>query len=307
MTHAKDEPFVVLADARGPGKSTALRELRDAYEGRSPVALMDGEETRFERPPPGRPAESWSPVYEALSTIAEQLAAPVAGTGRVAFPRLACGLLAVAAGGWSDREAPRLREEAERALLLSGTGGPPGRPAGRWTGKVVARLVSSVSTSASGTGPVVEAIVEAALEAFTEGMSPSYRRLRRGAVWYRDYPCAAGSPKLGLVLLARHFRAGGDARAHAERHLVRALLADLGDAGAGGGRPVILIDNVQEAAGLRVMESVLRDRAAGIADRAVFYAGLRGRDHPALRHATRTSDWVPGRAPSSRALLVSLP
>ncbi|SPF06559.1 hypothetical protein [Streptomyces sp. MA5143a] len=305
MTHAKDEPFVVLADARGPGKSTALRVLRDAYEGRTPVALMDGEEARFERPPPGRPAESWSPVYEALSTIAEQLAAPVAGAGRVAFPRLACGLLAVAAGGWSDREAQRLREEAERALLLSGTGGLLGRPAGRWTGKVVARLVSSVSTS--GTGPVVEAIVEAALEAFTEGMSASYRRLRRGAVWYRDYPYAAGSPKLGLVLLSRHFRAGGDARAHAERHLVRALLADLGDAGAGGGRPVILIDNVQETAGLRVMESVLRDRAAGIADRAVFYAGLRGRDHPALRHATRTSDWVPGRAPSSRALLVSLP
>ncbi|MET9845104.1 hypothetical protein ACFZC6_39965 [Streptomyces ossamyceticus] len=305
MTHAKDEPFVVLADARGPGKSTALRVLRDAYEGRTPVALMDGEETRFERPPPGRPAESWSPVYEALSTIAEQLTAPVAGAGRVAFPRLACGLLAVAAGGWSDREEQRVREEAERALLLSGTGGLLGRPAGRWTGKVVARLVSSVSTS--GTGPVVEAIVEAALEAFTEGMSSSYRRLRRGAVWYRDYPYAAGSPKLGLVLLSRHFRAGGDARAHAERLLVRALLADLGDAGAGGGRPVILIDNVQETAGLRVMESVLRDRAAGIADRALFYAGLRGRDHPALRHATRTSDWVPGRAPSSRALLVSLP
>ncbi|MBP5869115.1 hypothetical protein F3K34_22790 [Streptomyces sp. LBUM 1486] len=308
----------MLAGARGLGKSTALRELRAAYRSRTPVALIDGEETRFDRPPPGRPPETWSPVYEALSAIAEQLGEPVAGAGagRIAFPRLACGLLAVAAGGWSDRGLSRICAEAERVLLLSDTGG---WLAGRWVGKAVARLVSSLSAQGR---PAVEAIIETALEAFSEGMSSSHRRLRRGAVWYRDHPHAAGSPKRGLVLLSRHFRAGGDARTHAEHHLVRALLADLDDAYAGvvprpqrAGRPVILLDNVQEAAGRRLLESVLRDRADGRADQVAFFAGLRGQGHPALRNAARrtlpeatgSSGWTPGVTPSSRALLIPLP
>ncbi|MFE7759828.1 hypothetical protein [Streptomyces sp. NPDC057438] len=313
---SEERPFIVLAGARGLGKSTALRELREAHRGRTPVALIDGEETRFDRPPPGRPPETWSPAYEALSAIAEQLGEPVAGAGRITFPRLACGLLAVAAGGWSDRGLSRICAEAERVLLLSDTGG---WLAGRWVGKAVARLVSSMSLQGQ---PVVEAIIEAALEAFSEGMSSSHRRLRRGAVWYRDHPHAAGSPKLGLVLLSRHFRAGGDARTHAEHHLVRALLADLDDAYAGvvpraqrTGRPVILLDNVQEAAGRRLLESVLRDRADGRADQVAFFAGLRGQGHPALRNAARRTlpevtgagGWAPGGTPSSHALLVSLP
>ncbi|WNZ09393.1 hypothetical protein [Streptomyces sp. 11x1] len=311
-------PFVVLAGARGLGRSTVLRELCAAYRGRSPVALIDGEETRFDRPPPGRPPASWSPAYEALTVVAEQLAEPLGGAGRITFPRLACGLLAVAAGGWGDRGLSRVCAEAERVLLLSDTGG---WLAGRWVGRTVARLVSSLSDQ----GPVVEAIVETALEAFSEGMSSSHRRLRRGAVWYRDHPHAAGNPKLGMVLLSRHFHAGGDARTHAEHHLVRALLADLDDAYAGvagvvprpqrGGRPVVLLDNVQEAAGRRLMESVLRARADGRADQVAFFAGLRGQGHPALRNAarrtlaeaTRGTDWTPGGTPSSHALLVSLP
>ncbi|MGW0845027.1 hypothetical protein ACWD26_33815 [Streptomyces sp. NPDC002787] len=312
----EEPPFVVLAGARGLGKSTRLRELRAAYTGRTPVALIDGEEARFDRPPPGRPPVSWSPAYEALSVIAEQLGEPVGGAGRITFPRLACGLLAVAAGGWGDRGLSRICAEAERALLLSDTGG---WLAGRWVGKAVARLVSSMSDQ----GPVVEAIIEGALEAFSEGMSASHRRLRRGAVWYRDHPNAAGNPKLGLVLVSQHFRAGGDARTHAERHLVRALLADLDDAYTGvvpraqrAGRPVILIDNVQEAAGRRLLESVLRDRADGRADQVAFFAGLRGQGHPALRNAARRAlpevtrtggGWTPGGTPSSHALLVSLP
>lgn len=313
--HSEELPFIVLAGARGLGKSTALRELRAAYRSRTPVALIDGEETRFDRPPPGRPPETWSPVYEALSAVAEQLGEPVAGAGRISFPRLACGLLAVAAGGWGDRGLPRICAEAERILLLSDTGG---WLAGRWVGKAVARLVSSLSAQGR---PAVEAIIEAALEAFSEGMSSSHRRLRRGAVWYRDHPHAAGSPKRGLVLLSRHFRAGGDARTHAEHYLVRALLADLDDAYAGvvprsqrAGRPVILLDNVQEAAGRRLLESVLRDRADGRADQVAFFAGLRGQGHPALRNAARRTlaeavqgaDWAPGGTPSSHALLVSL-
>ncbi|MFF0140036.1 hypothetical protein ACFYRN_26710 [Streptomyces sp. NPDC005227] len=316
--HAHEPPFVVLTGGRGIGKTAVLRELREAYRWHTPVALVDGEDRQFAAPPAERPAESWSPVGQALTTAAEQLAEPVKGAGRIAFPRLSSGLLAVAAGGWSNRDVPRVRQEAERILLLNETDSWLSGFAGRWVSKVISKLVASMS----GTGPVVEPIIEATLEAFAEGVAPAHRRLRKAATWYRDYPNAGGSPKLALILLSRHFRAGGDSRRHAERHLVRALLADLDDAYAGvvqrshrRGRPVLLIDNVQEPAGLGLLEPVLRDRADGIADRAVFFAALRGHAHPALRNAgrlalpdtARESGWRPGTSPSSRALLVALP
>ncbi|MGV9567461.1 hypothetical protein [Streptomyces sp. NPDC003480] len=316
--HEGDLPFVVFAGGRGLGKSALLAETRTAYQGHTPVALIDAEEAQFAAAPPERPGEAWSPVSQALTTVAEQLAEPVKGAGRINFPRLASGLLAVAAGGWSDRDVPRIRQEAERILLLNDARSFLDGFAGRWVGKVVAKLVASMSN----TGPVVEPIIEATLESFSEGVSPTHRRLRRAATWYRDYPNAGGNPKLGLILLSGHFRAGGDARTHAERYLVRALLADLDDAYAGVmqrshrlGRPVVLIDNVQAPAGRGLMESVLRDRADGIRDQVVFFAALRGYAHPALRNAgrrvltevARTTGWEPAASPSSRALLVSLP
>ncbi|MFD5627798.1 hypothetical protein [Streptomyces sp. NPDC127072] len=316
--HPRDLPFVVFAGGRGLGKSTLLTALREACKGHTPVALVDGEDGQFAAPPPERPAESWSPVAQALTTVAEQLAEPVTGAKRISFPRLAAGLLAVAASGWSDRDLPRIRQEAERILLLNESGSWLSGFANRWVNKVVAKLIASMS----GTGPVLEPIIEATLEAFSEGVSPTHNRLRRAATWYRDYPNAGGNPKLGLILLSRHFRAGGNSRTHAERYLVRALLADLDDAYTGAlqrshrlGRPVVLVDNVQEPAGLGLMESVLRDRAEGIADQVVFFASLRGYGHPALRNAVRRTlpdvarrcDWTPDTSPSSRALLVSLP
>ncbi|MDX3690620.1 hypothetical protein PV726_09865 [Streptomyces europaeiscabiei] len=280
MTTATTQtPFVVLAGAPGLSQSAALRELREAHRARTPVALIDGGETQFDRPPPRRPVESWSPAYQALLVIAEQLA------GRIAFPRLASGLLAVAAGA-----------ETERILRLSG--------------KVAGRLIGSISER----GPVAEAVIEAVLERVAEGLSPSCRRLRKGAVWYRDYPNAHGNPKHGLTLLSQQFRADGSARTHAERYLVRALLADLDGHRTGRRSPVVLIDNVQETAGRRLMGSVLRDRAEGMTDQVLFYAALRGEGHPALRNAARVTlteltvdgAWTPGSTPSSYALLVAL-
>ncbi|MFI9649916.1 hypothetical protein ACIHAA_26985 [Streptomyces sp. NPDC052040] len=315
--HRGDLPFVVFAGGRGIGKSALLAEARTAYQGHTPVALIDGEDAQFAAAPPEQPGEAWSPVAQALTTVAEQLAEPVKGAGRISFPRLASGLLAVAAGGWSDRDVPRIRQEAERILLLNDARSFLDGFAGRWVGKVVAKLVASMSN----TGPVVEPIIEATLESFSEGVSPTHRRLRKAATWYRDYPNAGGNPKLGLILLSGHFRAGGDSRAHAERHLVRALLADLDDAFTGVvqrshrlGRPLVLIDNVQTPAGRGLMEAVLRDRADGIGDQVVFLAALRGHGDPALRNAARrtlaevarTTGWEPGPTPSSRALLVSL-
>ncbi|MGW3355755.1 hypothetical protein ACWDFL_10070 [Streptomyces bungoensis] len=315
VEHPQELPFVVLTGARGLGKSAVLGELADAYRGHTPVALVDCAEPQFAGPPAERPAESWSPVAQGLLVIAEQLAAPVTGAGRITFPRLMSGLVAVAAGGWGDADSERIRREVERILLLNESGSWISGLAGRWAGKVAAKVVAA----ATGTGPLLSGAIEATLESVAEGFTS--RRHQKASVWYRTYPNAGGHAQRGLMLLSGHFRAGGTSREHAERYLVRALLADLTEAYAGVlprmqrlGRPLVLLDNAHAAPGPGLVEAVLRDRAEGVADQVAFVAARRGEGRESLRSAVRRelaevarrSDWAPEAAPSSRALLVAL-
>ena len=315
--HPQELPFVVLTGARGLGKSALLGELRDAYKGHTPVALIDCEAAEFAAPPAGRDTDAWSPVSQALLVIAEQLAEPVTGAGRITFPRLMSGLVAVAAGGWRDADSERIRREVERILLLNESGSWIAGFAGRWAGRVAA----NVAAAATGTGPLLQSAIEATLESISDSFV--HRRQQRAATWWRDYPNASRNARRGLMLLSGHFRAGGTSREHAERHLVRALLADLTDAYTGVlprmrrlGRPLVLVDNAHRAPGPGLTDPVLRDRSEGIADQVVFITALRGTGRPALRNAVRhtlpevarRTDWTPDPAsPSSRALLVSLP
>ncbi|MEU8467757.1 hypothetical protein AB0F30_07485 [Streptomyces sp. NPDC029006] len=313
--HPDEPPFVVLTGARGLGKSAVLAELRDAYRGHTPVALADCAEAQFAAPPADRPAASWSPLAQALLVIAEQLAAPVTGAGRITFPRLMPGLVAVAAGGWGDADSERIRREVERILLLNESGTWISGLAGRWAGKVAAKVVAA----ATGTGPLVSGAIEATLESVAEGFTS--RRQQKASVWYRTYPNAGGNAQRGLMLLSGHFRDGGGSREHAERYLVRALLADLTEAYAGMlprmqrlGRPLVLLDNAQSAPGPGLVAAVLRDRTEGIRDRVAFVAARRGEAREELpgaarrelAEAARRCDWAPDAAPSSRALLLAL-
>ncbi|MGW1004860.1 hypothetical protein [Streptomyces sp. NPDC002520] len=314
--HPAEPPFVVLTGARGLGKTAVLDALREAYRGHTPLASVDCAEEQFTAPPAERPAESWSPVAQALQVIAEQLAEPVTGAGRITFPRLASGLVAVAAGGWGDADSERIRREVERILLLNERGSWISGFAGRWAGKVAAKVVAA----ATGTGALVSGAIEATLESIAEGFAS--RRHQKASVWYRTYPNAGGHAQRGLILLSDHFRAGGTSREHAERHLVRALLADLTEAYAGVlprmqrlGRPLVLLDNAQTAPGPGLIDAVLRDRAEGVADQVVFVAARRGEGRRELRSAlrrnlpevARRTDWTRDAAPSSRALVLALP
>ncbi|MFJ1811732.1 MULTISPECIES: hypothetical protein [unclassified Streptomyces] len=325
LEHPAGPPLLVLAGGRGLGKSAVLAELWDAYtehtrrgeaRRRTPVALIDCEDEQFARPPHEESPESWSPVWQALLVVAEQLTEPVRAAGGLTFPRLTAGLVAVRASDWSGRtDSDRIRRELVRILLLNER---PSRfsLAGRWAAKVAAKVIAA----ASGGGPFVAATVEATLEALSDGVT--YRKEQRPATWYRSYPNAGGNAKRGLLLLAGNFRAGGASREHAERWLVRALLADLAEAYSGLGshltrlgRPLVLLDNARGGPGPGLLDAVLRDRADGVADQVVWVATIRGAAHPALGDAVRralpevarATDWEPGSSPSSRALLVPLP
>ncbi|WP_242620894.1 hypothetical protein [Streptomyces sp. BK239] len=325
VEHPSGPPLLVLAGGRGAGKSAVLAEILDAYterlrggesRKRTPAALIDCEDEQFARPPHEESPESWSPVWQALLVLAEQLTEPVKAAGQLTFPRLTAGLVAVRAGDWSGRgDSERIRRELTRILLLNERGSRFSM-AGRWAARVAVQVVST----ASGQGAFVAAAIEATLEALSEGVTS--RKEQKPATWYRAYPNAGGNAKRGLLLLAGNFRAGGASREHAERRLVRALLADLAEAYSGLGshlrrlgRPLVLLDNARGGPGPGLLDAVLRDRAEGIADQVVWAATVRGTGHPLLRDAVRrdlaevarATGWTPGPSPSSRALLVPLP
>ncbi|MDQ0959896.1 hypothetical protein QFZ66_003774 [Streptomyces sp. B4I13] len=325
LDHPGGPPLLVLTGGRGLGKSAVLAELWDAYTDhtrrgearrRTPVASIDCEDEQFARPPHEESPESWSPVWQALLVVAEQLTEPVRAAGQLTFPRLTAGLVAVRASDWSGRtDSDRIRRELVRILLLNERASRF-TLAGRWAAKVASKVIAA----ASGGGPFVAATVEATLEALSEGVT--HRKEQKPATWYRSYPNAGGNAKRGLLLLAGNFRAGGTSREHAERWLVRALLADLAEAYSGLGshltrlgRPLVLLDNAGCGPGPGLLDAVLRDRADGAADQVVWVATVRGPDHPALGDAVRralpdvarATDWQPGASPSSRALAVPLP
>lgn len=317
LEHPRELPFVVLTAGRGLGKSAVLRELRAAYQGHTPIALIDCEDAQFTWSPDQRPAQAWSPLAQALLVIAEQLAEPVTGARRIAFPRLMSGLIAVAAGGWGNADTERIRWEVQRMLLLNESGSWFTGFAARWAGRVAAKAVAAAISD----DPLVSAVIEATMEAMTERSAGT--RQRRASTWYRTYPNAGDRAELGLRLLSDHFRAGGTSREHAERYLVRALLADLTDAYTGVrahlqrlGRPLVLVDNAQGSPGRDLIEQVLRDRSEGITDQVAFIAAVRGSGGQSplrnavrrdLRETAQRTRWTAGDTAASRALLVSLP
>ncbi|CAM5703588.1 hypothetical protein SAURM35S_01397 [Streptomyces aurantiogriseus] len=339
VEHPDEIPVVVLAGGRGLGKSAVLAEVWEAYternrrgeaRRRTPVALVDCEDEQFARLPHAENPESWSPVWQALLVVAEQLTEPVKAAGQLTFPRLTAGLVAVRASDWSGRtDSERIQRELVRILLLNERASRFSM-AGRWAARVAARVIGA--GAASGQGPYVAAAVETLLEALSEGFT--HHREQKPSQWYRTYPNAGGNARRGLLLLAGNFRAGGTSREHAERRLVRALLADLTEAYSGLGshlrrlgRPIVLLDNARSGPGPGLLDAVLRDRAEGAADQVVCVATVRGTDLPLslgsaraggtpmaledavrreLPEVARATEWEPGSSPSSRALLVPL-
>ncbi len=321
--HPGVQPVLVLTGGRGRGKTAVLDEVEASYtertrkgepRRRTPLARIDCEDAQFAAPPHEESAESWSPLWQALLVIAEQLTEPVRAAGQLTFPRLTAGLVAVRAGEWSGgSDSERIRRELTRILLLNEHRSRFSL-AGRWAARVAAKVIAA----ATGQGPYLAAAVEATLEALSEGVTS--RKDQRPAAWYRAYPNAGGNARRGLLLLSGNFRARGTSREHAERWLVRALLADLteGYSGIGShltriGRPVVLLDNAGGVPGPGVLDAVLRDRAEGIADPAVFVATVRGKGVPsgAVRRELAEMARVSGSAglPSASvgALAVPLP
>ncbi|MCS0639430.1 hypothetical protein NX801_28115 [Streptomyces sp. LP05-1] len=286
--HGDDPPVTVFTGGRGLGKTALLKQIRNAYRGGTPLALLDCAGVV----PPADHGPGWSPVTGALAELAVQLSARVYAARPVEFPRLALGLAAVTGTGWSQGDDERVRRDLQRLGPVLATVDEAKGAAGVWVAKVLSKLAA---TAAEAGAPLAGLLAEATVETVLEEVFGRYQRKSRA--WYGSYRNAgghggSGGGELGLHRLAVDF--GGGRRAEAEGFLVNALLEDLRQAylgltrrGTRRGRPLILLDNAHLPLGRRLVEPVLRERAAGRRDQTVIVAASRERDHEGLRRATR--------------------
>ncbi|QGZ49509.1 hypothetical protein GPZ77_15005 [Streptomyces sp. QHH-9511] len=283
--HGDDPPVTVFTGGRGMGKTVLLKQLRNAYKGATPLALLDCAHIE----PPADHGPGWNPLTGALAELAGQLAPRGFASATVKFPRLSLGLVAVASTSWSREDEERARHDLQRlGPVLASVDAAKGAGA-TWVTKVLSKLAANF---AEATAPMAGLLAEATVETVLEEVFG--RSQRRSESWYGNYRDAGGRGKIGLQYLANDFEQGGRRRQEAESFLVGALIEDLYRAytgllraGARRGRPVLLLDNAHVPLGRRLIEPILRDRASGRRDRVVVFATSRVREHEGMRRATR--------------------
>jgi hypothetical protein len=283
--HGDDPPVTVFTGGRGMGKTALLKQVRNAYKGATPLALLDCAHIE----PPADHGPGWNPLTGALAELAGQLAPRGFASAPVEFPRLSLGLVAVASTGWSREDEEPARRDLQRLGPVLATVDAAKGAGATWVTKVLSKLAANF---AEATAPMAGLLAEATVETVLEEVFG--RAQRRSETWYGNYRNAGGRGKVGLQYLANDFEQGGRRRQEAESFLVGALVEDLYRAftgllraGARSGRPVLLLDNAHEPLGRRLLEPILRDRAAGRRDRIVVLASSRVSDHEGMRRATR--------------------
>ncbi|GHH29919.1 hypothetical protein GCM10018780_88630 [Streptomyces lanatus] len=305
---AEDLPVVLLSGRHGTGKSALLGDLQQAYapDGgswpgpRVPFARINCAAVQ-ERARVGPEISNNSYTVEVLAELVAQLSRPVAGFGRLRFPRTTAGLLAVVSARRPGND-DELRVADRHAAALMGS--PPGEdPAPTWD------TLFRPALPAPGDGATADpaALPEAAVRTYL-GRQRRWRSRRLASRhligWYESYrsevdnrlrgmpPGAAAHPRpvpaaeraQAVARLCREFHQGRGFRRGVERMLMAAFLADvrygLLRRANRAPRPLVLLDNVHTDPGGDFLELLLEQRARqGRGDRdllVVIATELRG-------------------------------
>ncbi|MFI8090612.1 hypothetical protein ACIF9R_20190 [Streptomyces sp. NPDC086080] len=303
---ADDLPVVLLTGRHGTGKSAMLDDLQQAYAPdsgpwpgpRVPFARINCAELQ-ERAPVGPEMSNNSYAVEMLVELVAQLSRPVAGFGRLRFPRTTAGLLAVVSARrpGDDRE---LRVTDRHAATLMGVP-PEAHPRPTWD--TLFRTALPAPPVGGSLDP--EAFPEAAVRTFLGGRRRGLSA-RRLVAWYETYrseadnrlrglpPGASGQPHPVpaaerapfVARLCQEFHQGRGFRRGVERMLSAAFLEDVRYGpfrrANRAPRPLVLLDNAHTDAGRDFLELLLEQRAGrGARDRMVVIATeLHGDDSP---------------------------
>ncbi|MFJ8928935.1 hypothetical protein ACIRLA_20395 [Streptomyces sp. NPDC102364] len=286
---ADDLPVVLLSGRHGTGKSAMLNDLQRAYAPdtgpwpgpRVPFARINCTDLE-ERARVGPEIANNSYVVEMLVELVRQLSRPVAGFGRLRFPRTTAGLLAVISA-----RRPGIDDELDvadrHAAALMGPW-PPGEPPPTWD----ALFRPALPTPADGGSPDPAEFPEAAVRTY---LGRQFRRRARRlgprtlVGWYENHrsesdnrlrgmpPDAATEPPRvpaaqrprAVARLCQEFHQGRGFRRGVERMLIAAFLRDVRYGrlrrGNRAPRPLILLDNVHTDPGRDFLELLLEQRA----------------------------------------------
>ncbi|MEV0641280.1 hypothetical protein AB0I77_41430 [Streptomyces sp. NPDC050619] len=307
---AEDLPVVLLSGRHGTGKSALLDDLKEAYAPdagpwpgpRVPFARINCAALE-ERARVGPEISNNSYAVEVLAALVTQLSRPVAGFGRLRFPRTTAGLLAVVSARRPGNDDELRVADRHTAALM-----------GPWSGEGPPPTWDTLFRAALPAAPDPAEFPEAAVRTY---LGRQYRwRSRRLASrhlvrWYETYrseadnrlrgmpPGAAAQPRSvpaaeraqAVARLCQEFHQGRGFRRGVERMLMAAFLADVRYGpfrrGNRAPRPLVLLDNAHTDAGRDFLELLLEQRARlsrGDRDRLVVIATeLRGDDSPATR------------------------
>lgn len=304
---ADDLPVVLLSGRHGTGKSAMLDDLRQAYAPdtgpwpgpRVPFARINCAELR-ERAGVGPETANNSHAVEMLVELVAQLSRPVAGFGRLRFPRTTAGLLAVVSARRPGNDG-ELRVADRHAATLMGVPADA-RPRPTWD----ALFRTALPAPPDGGSPDPARFPEAAVRAFLGGLRGPLAA-RRLTSWYETYrseadnrlrglpPGASGQPRPVpaaerapfVARLCQEFHQGRGFRRGVERMLAAAFLEDVryGPFRRANRtpRPLVLLDNAHTDAGRDFLELLLDQRAAtGTArdEMVVIATELHGDDTP---------------------------
>lgn len=303
--HRSDPPVVVVAGARGMGKTAALKTISLAYGNRVPRVFLDLASQRYSQEH-GDPKSGSSPMLRILQDLQWELEMKVRRNGRLRFPRLSLAMLAIAT--WQPDEEitlvqanKRLVEAGESVAKIARVGASERVDwVNDWVSEVVAEL------AVTGVPFPVNVFVKASVRAFTAKALDGNSR-KASLAWHENFdPVTPGDGYEALIAVSRDFHLGGDYRARAEDTLVAAFLADVRAQyrGLAGlirvGFPLALLDNAHlHPTGIRLLELVLSHRARPQADPLVIVATGPG------DLAARLTALVPGELPTRPEALLA--
>ncbi|MEV7546349.1 hypothetical protein [Streptomyces sp. NPDC089915] len=271
--------LLVCAGGRGSGKTALLGALSEQYAHRVPQAYADLGADRFGQPGLAAPGDGEAPrnashTSDLLFYLMDGLSQkPGEFAGRLSFPRLVQGLLAITS--WEPVRPSEMPAARHRLGELQRAGQPDQQARNErvlgWIDEVAGAL-----PAVAGMPPGVEELVRPLLRIVATELLGA-RANKEGLKWWGARRVGRQGDGLAqLTELAMTFRGEAEDRGHAERHLLAALLADIADHYGWLNtvnrvpRPLLLLDNAHTPAGAAFLDELARvwhEESAG--DRAL--------------------------------------
>ncbi|MFF1370502.1 hypothetical protein [Streptomyces virginiae] len=260
--------LIECGGGRLTGKTALLKELSKRYAQRIPQAYADLGAADFGQPGLASLADETtanaSRTSDLLFYLMDALSRkPNEFAGKLCFPRLTQGLLAVTSWQSEDVQPAELQAARRRLAGLLRESQPDLQARNQRVSGWIGQVTQGVS-AAAGLGPGVSELVGPLTDIVTtELLGP--RANRQGLGWWAGRRVGPqGDGHAQLTDLAMCFRGDGGDRRRAEHHLVAALLEDMADHYTWMRlknrvpRPLLLLDNIHTPLGVTLLDALTR-------------------------------------------------